>query len=79
VLVAVQKGHIAIATDSFQIRKQLSNPIAVLHHLHKELLEDIVILIQSSPSTVTFYKVKSHSGNIGNEDADHLAHKAAVN
>ena len=34
---------------------------------------------QSSPSTVTFYKVKSHSGIIGNEGADHLAHKAAVN
>ena len=35
--------------------------------------------VQSSPSTVTFYKVKSHSGIIGNEGADHLAHKAAVN
>jgi len=82
VLVAVQKGHTEIATDSaslFQIRKQLLNPMAVLHHLHRELLKDIVNLIQSSPSPVTFYKVKSHSGNIGNEGADHLAHKAAVN
>jgi hypothetical protein len=45
VLVAVQKGHTAeIATDSvFQIRKQLLNPMAVLHHLHRELLKDIVI------------------------------------
>ena len=53
--------------------------MAVRHHLHRELLKDIVILIQSSPSTVTFYKVKSHAGIIGNEGADHLAHKAAVN
>ena len=40
VLVAVQKGHTEIATDSaslFQIRKQLLNPMAVLHHLHREL------------------------------------------
>ena len=53
--------------------------MAVLHHLHRELLKDIVNLIQSSPSTVTFYKVNSHSGIIGNEGEDHLAHKAAVN
>jgi hypothetical protein len=53
--------------------------MTVLHHLHRELLKDIVNLIQSSPSTVTFYKVKSYSGIIGNEGAAHLAHKAAVN
>ena len=40
---------------------------------------DIVNIIQTSPSTVTFYKVKSHSGFTGNEGADHLAYKAAVN
>ena len=72
-----------IATDSasslFQTRKQLLNPMAVLHHLHMELLKDIVNLIQSSLSPVTIYKVKSHSGKIGNEGADHLANKAAVN
>jgi len=81
VLVAVQKGHTEIATKSasspFQIRKQLLKPMAVLHHLHRELLKDIVNRIQSSLSPVTFYQVKSHSGII--EGADHLAHKAAVN
>ena len=83
VLVPVQKGHTKIATDSasslFQIRKQLLNPMAVLHHLHRELLKVIVNFIQSSPSTATFYIVKSHSGIIGNEGANHLVHKAAVN
>jgi hypothetical protein len=82
VLVAVQKGNTEIATDSasslFQVRGQLLNPMAVLHHLHRKLLKD-VNLIQSSPSTITFYKVKSHSGIIGNEVADHLAHKTVVN
>ena len=62
VLVAVQKGNTEIATDNasplFQIsRKQQLNPMAVLHHLHMEL-KDIVNLIQSSPSPITFYKVK---------------------
>ena len=71
VLVAVaQKGHTEIATDSasslFQNRKQLLNPMAVLHHLHRELLKDIVNLIHS-PSTVTFYKLISHSGIIGKQ------------
>jgi ribonuclease HI len=69
-LVAVQKGHTEVATDSasslFQIRKQLLNPMAVLHHLHRELLKDIVNLIHS-PSTVTFYKLISHSGIIGKQ------------
>jgi hypothetical protein len=59
--------------------------MAVFHHLHRELLKDFVDLIQSSPSTITFYKVKSHFGIIiamkvqchGNKGADHLAHKAA--
>jgi ribonuclease HI len=82
VLVAVQKGHTEIAIDSasslFQIKKQLLNPLAVLHHLHKDL-QGHCKFIQSSPSTVTFYKVKSHSGIIGNEGADHISHKAAVN
>jgi hypothetical protein len=44
--------------------------MAVLHHLHREVLKDIVNLIQSSPFTVTFYKVKPHSGIIDNEGAD---------
>jgi hypothetical protein len=56
-LVAVQKGNTGIATDSapslFQTRKQLLNPMAVVHHLHRELLKGIVNLIQSSPSTIT--------------------------
>ena len=47
VLVAVQKSHTEIATDSasslFQNRKQLLNPMAVLHHLHRELLKDMKI------------------------------------
>jgi len=54
VLVAVQKDNTEIATDSasslFQIRKQLWNPMAVLHHLHRELLK-----VCESNSILTFY------------------------
>ena len=80
VLVAVQICHTVIATDSsFRLENSYWTQWLYSTTCTGNYSKDIVILIQSSPSPVTFYKVKSHSGIIGNEGADHLAHKAAVN
>ena len=46
VLVVVQKA-IDSASSLFQTSKQLLNPMAALHQLHRELLKDFVNLIQS--------------------------------
>eukprot|EP00983_Pelagomonas_calceolata_P009806 317667-Pelagomonas_calceolata.AAC.1 len=69
-LVALQKGPTDIASDSasclFQISKQILNPMRMRDHLHAELIQATSILLEHSPQPVNFYKVKSHSGIIGN-------------
>jgi len=69
-----------IATDSAcslsQIRKQLLFPELHRKHTHRELLEQIVSMINESNTPINVYKVKAHIGVIGNEFADAIAKHA---
>jgi ribonuclease HI len=79
--VALHKGATHIATDSqcciHQIQKTLNRPHNMKEHRHRTLLQHIVGLIKDSPTTITLYKVKAHTGIDGNEKADQMAKKVA--
>ncbi|KAJ9533313.1 hypothetical protein QJQ45_026358 [Haematococcus lacustris] len=79
---ALQAGATRIATDSlcsiYQIRRALANPMSLITHRHNDILTAIATLVIDSPVTLHFYKVRVHSGNIGNEGADALAKHAAL-
>ncbi|KAJ9517107.1 hypothetical protein QJQ45_002621 [Haematococcus lacustris] len=79
---ALKAGARRIATDSlcslYQIRRALANPMSLINHRHNDILTDIATLIIASPVMTQFYKVRAHSGIIGNEGADALAKHAAL-
>ncbi|KAJ9522142.1 hypothetical protein QJQ45_005142 [Haematococcus lacustris] len=79
---ALKAGATRIATDSlcsiYQIRRALANPMSLITHRHNDILTAIATLIIDSPVTLHFYKVRAHSGIIGNEGADALAKHAAL-
>ncbi|KAJ9509934.1 hypothetical protein QJQ45_011471 [Haematococcus lacustris] len=79
---ALTAGVKRIATDSlcsiYQIRRALANPMSLITHRHNDILTAIATLITDSPVTIHFYKVRAHSGIIGNEGADALAKHAAL-
>ncbi|KAJ9513244.1 hypothetical protein QJQ45_029495 [Haematococcus lacustris] len=52
--------------------------MSLINHRHNDILTDIATLIVDSPDTIQFFKVKAHSGVIGNEGADALAKHAAL-
>jgi ribonuclease HI len=82
IAAAVIHGYTHIATDSLtslhQIKKQLSHPNLLRHHIQGDVLQSIAKAIRQSPSPIHFYKVKSHAGIIGNEHTDALAKKSAT-
>mmetsp|Transcript_1067 Transcript_1067/g.2390 ORF Transcript_1067/g.2390 Transcript_1067/m.2390 type:complete len:174 (-) Transcript_1067:76-597(-) len=77
ILVALQQGQTDIASDSASclslISKQTLNPMRMRYHLHAELIRAISTILEHSPHSIHFYKVKAHSGIIGNEGADACA------
>ncbi|MGK7371762.1 MAG: RNase H family protein [Candidatus Halalkalibacterium sp. M3_1C_030] len=81
IYAAMLNKHTHIATDSAcslsQIRKQLLFPQLQRNHLHAKMIQDIASLVQVSPSTIYFYKVKAHAGIAGNEFADAIAKHSA--
>ncbi|KAK3265738.1 hypothetical protein CYMTET_25594 [Cymbomonas tetramitiformis] len=79
-------GEIAICTDSLcsmhQILNMLSRPHTMECHRHRDLLEDILSLVEqhnSQGTKVSLRKVKSHTGVKGNDKADEAAKQAAEN
>jgi exonuclease III/ribonuclease HI len=80
---AMDQGHMVVATDSsssqFQIRNFVYWPMTMLMHTHRHLLHKIVELGERSAGAIHIYKVKAHSGIIGNEGADAGAKFAARN
>ncbi|KAF5828068.1 hypothetical protein DUNSADRAFT_18267 [Dunaliella salina] len=82
ILVALQHEQTEIATDSasylFQISDQSLHPMRMRYHLHAELIHAISTILEHSPHPIHFYKVKAHSGIIGNEGADACARTAAL-
>jgi ribonuclease HI len=79
---ALERGYTRIATDSlasmYQIQTMAHRPQEMHEHRHRDLLADIVSLIEKSPTPVHIYKVKSHIGIVGNERADELATSVAA-
>ncbi|KAJ9528973.1 hypothetical protein QJQ45_000548 [Haematococcus lacustris] len=55
----------------------LANPMSLRTHRHKDILAEIATILTNSQDTVHFFKVRAHSGIIGNEGADALAKHAA--
>jgi ribonuclease HI len=79
---AIQQGAKEIATDSltsmYQLHRQLHRPQDHQYHQHRRLLEHIVNDIKQSEQPIHIFKVKSHTGVIGNEVADTLAKQATL-
>ncbi|MGQ3168986.1 MAG: RNase H family protein [Hydrogenophaga sp.] len=82
ILSALQAGARRIATDSlcslYQIRRALANPMSLRTHRHKDILAEIATILTNSQDAVHLFKVRAHSGIIGNEGADALAKHAAM-
>jgi hypothetical protein len=58
-----------------QIKKQLSFLSLHCHHIQGDVLQSIAKAIPQSPSPTHIYRIKSHTGIIGNEYVDALARK----
>eukprot|EP00983_Pelagomonas_calceolata_P079960 1154929-Pelagomonas_calceolata.AAC.4 len=82
ILDAIQQGHTNIATEIAsclsQIYRQVLNLMRMRTHLHAELIQATSTIIEHSPHQLNFYKVKAHSGVIGNEGADACTQTVAI-
>jgi ribonuclease HI len=74
-------GTLHVATDSlgsmYGIAKMITRPQDLKEHRHRQILEDLATAVRDHPGTVHLWKVKSHTGIIGNELADGVAVQVA--
>lgn len=70
-------GTLNVATDSlnsiYQIHRIVNRPQDMTEHRHAHLIQEIIQLIRAAPGVVHLWKVKSHTGIIGNDRADRAA------
>jgi hypothetical protein len=70
-----------VATDSlgsmYGIAKMITRPQDLKEHRHRQILEDLATAVRDHPGTVHLWKVKSHTGIIGNELAGGVAVQVA--
>ena len=78
IYAALKCGHTHIASDSACSLSQILFPELQRHHLHAQLIQEIVTKIQASSEIIYFYKVKAHAGIVGNECADAIAQHSAL-
>ena len=64
-------------TAMCQVRKVLEDPMALTSHKHRDLLLRIMSELSRLREPITIFKVKAHTGLVGNEAADMLAKWAA--
>lgn len=81
IYLAIKAGCTSILTDSscciWQIHSMSLAPQAFLEHRHQDLVTAIIELIDKADTPVTIYKVKSHTGVVGNEIVDTEARRVA--
>jgi ribonuclease HI len=69
-----------IATDSaacmYQLRNMMMKPMRMRCHKNRHMLQSILDRVQSADGTIRIFKVKAHTGVLGNEYADEAAKKA---
>jgi ribonuclease HI len=57
----------------YLINTQIKHPTTHNNHPDKQILESIVLMLQSRTQITTMHKVKAHTNISGNEHADKLA------
>ena len=79
ILAALQCGTY-IATDSaasmYQLKNMMMTPMRMRHHKSRYMLQAILEKIKDNGHIVKIYKVKAHTGIVGNEYADEAAKRA---
>jgi ribonuclease HI len=74
-------GTLHVATDSlgsmYGLAKIILRPQDLQEHRHRRMLDSMAKAVQDYPGTIHLWKVKSHTGIIGNERADEVAVQVA--
>ena len=74
-------GTLHVATDSlgsmYGLAKMITRPQDQKEHRHRQVLEALANAVKDHPGTIHLWKVKSHTGIIGNELADNTAVQVA--